>query len=69
MQVEAPRSYGYNPRSYYEQDAELHLALSQIATSGFDSGEPGRYSNLFDSLANFEDQSAAGRDYRSYVDA
>ncbi len=35
LQVETLRSDGYNPRSYYEQDAELHLALSQIATGMF----------------------------------
>lgn len=68
LQVETLRSDGYNPRSYYEQDAELHLALSQIATGVFSPGEPGRYSNLFDSLVNLGDHYQLLADYRSYVD-
>ncbi|WP_074012531.1 glycogen phosphorylase [Candidatus Sodalis sp. SoCistrobi] len=68
LQVEALRNDGYNPRSYYEQDAELHLALSQIATGVFSPGEPGRYSNLFDSLVNLGDHYQLLADYRSYVD-
>lgn len=68
LQVEALRSDGYNPRSYYEQDAELHLALSQIATGLFSPGEPGRYGNLFDSLVNLGDHYQLLADYRSYVD-
>lgn len=68
LQVETLRSDGYNPRSYYEQDAELHLALSQIAPGVFSPGEPGRYSNLFDSLVNLGDHYQLLADYRSYVD-
>lgn len=67
-QVEALRANGYNPRSYYEQDAELHQALTQIATGTFSPGEPNRYSNLFDSLVNLGDHYQLLADYRSYVD-
>ena len=34
-QVEALRSNGYKPRDYYEQDEELHQALTQIGTGLF----------------------------------
>lgn len=51
-QVEELRRNGYNPHQYYEQDPELHQALTQIATGVFSPDEPKRYSNLFDSLVN-----------------
>ena len=51
-QVEELRRNGYNPHQYYEQDPELHRALTQIATGVFSPDEPKRYSNLFDSLVN-----------------
>lgn len=67
-QVEALRSSGYNSRSYYEQDAELHQVLNQIAAGVFSPQEPGRYRNLFDSLVNLGDHYQLLADYRSYVD-
>jgi glucan phosphorylase len=33
----------YKPREYYEQDEELHQALTQIGTGVFSPSEPGRY--------------------------
>ncbi|MXP59262.1 glycogen phosphorylase [Pantoea sp. Taur] len=68
-QVEQLRKDGYNPRKYYEEDAELHQALTQIASGAFSLGEPGRYRNLFDALVNFGDHYQLLADYRSYVDA
>ncbi|WP_312240496.1 glycogen phosphorylase [Pantoea sp.] len=67
-QVESLRRNGYNPRKYYEEDAELHLALNQIATGAFSPQEPGRYRNIFDSLVNLGDHYQLLADYRSYVD-
>ncbi len=67
-QVEALRSGGYNPRKYYEEDAELHQVLKQIASGVFSPQEPSRYRNLFDSLVNFGDHYQLLADYRSYVD-
>ena len=52
-QVEKLRADGYNPRKYYEEDPELHQALTQIASGVFSPQEPGRYRNLFDALVNF----------------
>lgn len=67
-QVEELRRNGYNPRQYYEQDPELHQALTQIATGVFSPEEPKRYGNLFDSLVNLGDHYQLLADYRSYVD-
>ncbi|CNL14121.1 glycogen phosphorylase [Yersinia proxima] len=67
-QVEALRKSGYNPRKYYDEDPELHLALTQIATGAFSPEEPHRYTSLFDSLVNLGDHYQLLADYRSYVD-
>lgn len=67
-QVEKLRKEGYNPRKYYEEDAELHQALTQIASGVFSPQEPGRYRSLFDALVNFGDHYQLLADYRSYVD-
>jgi starch phosphorylase len=67
-QVEALRKNGYSAHKIYEQDAELHQALTQIATGTFSPQEPGRYRNLFDSLVNLGDHYQLLADYRSYVD-
>ncbi|ORM64807.1 glycogen phosphorylase [Pantoea rodasii] len=67
-QVEQLRKEGYNPRKYYEEDPDLHLALTQIASGVFSPQEPGRYRNLFDALVNFGDHYQLLADYRSYVD-
>lgn len=67
-EVEALRNNGYNSHSFYEQDAELHQVLIQIATGVFSPQEPGRYRNIFDSLVNLGDHYQLLADYRSYVD-
>ena len=67
-QVEALRRNGYKPREFYEQDPELHQALTQIGTGLFSPSEPGRYRDLLDSLINFGDHYQVLADYRSYVD-
>lgn len=67
-QVEALRKSGYNPRKYYDDDPELHLVLTQIATGAFSPEEPNRYTSLFDSLVNLGDHYQLLADYRSYVD-
>lgn len=67
-QVEVLRSNGYNPRKYYDEDPELHQALTQIATGTFSPEDPRRYTSLFDSLVNLGDHYQLLADYRSYVD-
>jgi starch phosphorylase len=51
----------------YEQDEELHQALTQIGTGLF-SPSGRRYRDLLDSLINFGDHYQVLADYRSYVD-
>jgi len=67
-QVENLRRDGYNPRRYYEEDAELNQVLTQIASGVFSPTDPNRYRNLFDTLVNFGDHYQLLADYRSYVD-
>ncbi|MDU3078284.1 MAG: glycogen/starch/alpha-glucan family phosphorylase, partial [Mixta calida] len=67
-QVEALRRNGYNSRDYFESDAELNQALTQIATGVFSPQEPGRYRNIYDSLVGLGDHYQLLADYRSYVD-
>ncbi|QLU38469.1 glycogen phosphorylase [Klebsiella pneumoniae] len=67
-EVEELRRSGYKPREYYEQDEELHQALTQIGSGVFSPAEPGRYRDLLDSLINFGDHYQVLADYRSYVD-
>lgn len=67
-EVEKLRRSGYKPREYYEQDEELHQALTQIGTGVFSPAEPGRYRDLLDSLINFGDHYQVLADYRIYVD-
>nr|WP_024966501.1 glycogen phosphorylase [Pantoea sp. IMH] len=67
-EVEALRASGYSPHTLYQQDAELHQALTQIATGVFSPEEPGRYRNIFDSLVHLGDHYQLLADYRSYVD-
>lgn len=67
-QVEALRREGYNPRQFYDEDEELHLALTQMASGTFSPEEPRRYGSLFDALVNFGDYYLLLADYRSYID-
>lgn len=67
-QVEELRQKNYAPHKYYEEDAELHQALTQIATGVFSPQEPNRYHSLFDLIANLGDTYQLLADYRSYID-
>ncbi|MGX2967423.1 glycogen/starch/alpha-glucan phosphorylase [Ursidibacter sp. B-7004-1] len=64
-QVEALRSNGYSPYRYYEQDAELNEAISQILNGKFSPEDPYRYQDL---ILNSGDYYQACADFRSYVD-
>lgn len=63
-QVEALRSQGYNPSTYYENDPQLREVLQQITSGVFSPEEPSRYH----SLALSSDYYQAFADFRSYVD-
>src|SRR6185369_9024006 len=45
---------GYRPRSYYEANAELRMAIDQIAGGAFSPGQPDLFRPLVDSLLNVD---------------
>lgn len=64
-QVEALRRSGYSPYHYFENDAELNEAISQILSGKFSPEDPYRYQDL---ILNSGDYYQACADFRSYVD-
>jgi glycogen phosphorylase len=66
-QVKDLKAQGYQPRSYYQQNAELRLAIDSIAHSNFASGDPGLFQPLVDNLLN-SDPYMLMADYQSYLD-
>lgn len=67
--IDALRAHGYNPREYYERNADLKLALDQIRDDFFSPGEPGRYHGIFDALVNWGDQYLLLADFDAYAAA
>jgi len=65
-QVAELKANGYNPRDYYNGNAELKQVLDMIATGYFSVEEPGRYQNIVDNLLN-NDQYLLLADYASYI--
>ncbi len=65
-QVEELRRNGYSPYHYYEKDAELNEAISQILNGKFSPEDPYRYQDLNLSSGDYYQACA---DFRSYVDA
>jgi len=65
-QVAELKANGYNPRDYYNSNAELKQVLDMIATGYFSVEEPGRYQNIVDNLLN-NDQYLLLADYASYI--
>lgn len=64
-QVEELRRNGYSPYHYYEKDAELNEAISQILNGKFSPEDPYRYQDL---ILNSGDYYQACADFRAYVD-
>jgi starch phosphorylase len=58
---------GYSPRSYYEADFELRLAVDTIASGAFAKGDRGVFAPVVDAMLN-RDEYLALADYRAYVD-
>ncbi len=65
-QVEELRRNGYSPYHYFEKDAELNEAISQILNGKFSPEDPYRYQDL---ILNSGDYYQACADFRSYVEA
>jgi starch phosphorylase len=71
-QVASMRAEGYNPASYYENDAELKQALDMIATDFFCPNEPGLFLPVFQGLLTpgpYVDYYMVLADYRAYITA
>jgi starch phosphorylase len=66
-QVMATWREGYDPRRFYEEDAELRRAIDRIGSGHFSPEEPGLFSPIVDSLLH-HDEFRLLADYRSYVD-
>ena len=65
-QVTATRAAGYDPRRYYEGDAELRWAVDQIAGGRFSPSEPDLFRPLVDDLLG-HDEFLVLADYASYI--
>ena len=66
-QVADIRAHGYQPRQYYESNAELQHVLDAIRDGAFSPGEPARYQSIFDTLVSWGDHYLLLADYESYV--
>jgi starch phosphorylase len=61
------RHGNYQPRAYYERDAELRAAIDAIATGTFSAGDTGAFAGVVESLLG-RDEYLTLADYRSYLD-
>ena len=68
-EVDHMRHNGYNPKKYYETDAELKQALDLIGSGFFSPSEPGLFSPLVRSILDQGDFYLLLADYRSYLSA
>lgn len=66
-EVYAMRSKVYNPREYYDSNAELRLAMDRISSGFFSHGDRDLFKPLMDGLLN-RDEYMLLADYQSYVE-
>lgn len=66
--VEALHKQGYNPRSYYERNPELRLAIDQLRTGFFSPEDPNLFTPLADNLLN-HDRFCLMADFDAYIRA
>jgi len=66
-EVNSLKAAGYNPRAYYEADAELRGAIDAIAGGEFGNGDRKLFRPLVDNLLN-QDPYLLCADYRGYID-
>ncbi len=62
------KSKGYNPKEYYEKNADLKQVVDMIATNYFNPKEPGIFDDMIRGLMNV-DYYLLFADYQSYIDA
>ncbi len=68
-QVTSLRNSGYNPRTYYDSDAELRQTLDSISRGDFSPEDPYLFSPIVESLLHRGDFYMLLADYRAYVTA
>jgi glycogen phosphorylase len=66
-EVNSLKDAGYNPRTYYEADAELRGAIDAISGGEFGNGDRKLFRPLVDNLLN-TDPYLLCADYRAYID-
>ena len=66
--IEKLHTQGYNPRSYYENDAELKALLDWLYSDYFCPGEGALLKDLPDSLLEWGDPFFVLADYRAYIE-
>ena len=67
-QVNAMRTGGYDPRTYYDKDTELRQTLDSISRGDFSPQDPYLFSPIMESLLHRGDYYMLLADYRAYVD-
>ncbi len=65
-EVAAAKANNYNPRDYYQQNAELKQVLDMIGSGFFSMQEPNRYQAIIDNLLNHDNYLLLA-DYASYI--
>ena len=63
----AATKVNYNPRDYYNNNAELKQVLDMIGGGFFSQQEPNRYQPIIDNLLNYGDNYLLLADYASYI--
>jgi len=61
------KTAGYHPRAYYEKNADLRLAIDQIASGHFSDGNRNLFLPLTDSLL-YHDPFMVLADYEAYIE-
>ncbi len=65
-EVAAAKANNYNPRDFYQQNAELKQVLDMIGSGFFSMQEPNRYQAIIDNLLNHDNYLLLA-DYASYI--
>ncbi|MFP4352522.1 MAG: glycogen/starch/alpha-glucan phosphorylase [Puniceicoccaceae bacterium] len=68
-EVTALKASGYNPRDFYERNAELRTVLDWLRSDAFTPGETGAFSPLVDSLLEGGDPFLVCADFEAYLAA
>jgi Carbohydrate phosphorylase len=66
-EVQAVKSTGYNPRSFYDSNEELRSCVDSLVSGQFSLGDPDLFRPLHDSLLN-RDEYMLLADYPSYIE-